>query len=480
MSVKDIIFSASMMALVPTEAPTMAPTAPTLFNEMPVNSKTVNEDMSWWDMCYDNTNTFGAIRRYKPVLSISNSPIPGATWSNIVSYEAVTSNNAICGNNGTFIVAVTPVVGVGKGIIHRFKYNETTGFYDATKPLTIGSTNATTTTNPLAPTALTVTDKLNGNPQALCCAYGAGVFFVGGNKWYAYSKDDGITWKVQATTYIISSVVFGEAKSNVGKVPRFLFTTTDAAPNEKVGFAVFDANNDLTIYTTLVSATAGAKCAYSDGIFLIMLSTSYGSETTYTEDMISFETGPSLPISTLSASSYKIVNSYATLGNIKGGENCFIAVPSSTIMLLSNAKTITNSNKDYIHTISASISTTGSPTFSATIPTEATVGSWYQIPIGSTTAQNPYLNSYMYKLSTERTASGWSKSWEYIPLTHSKQELVNNWPVVSPETATSVYAWSEVGPYRAVAYGKGVFLAARHMGDKCLTVNPNFVGSNTL
>ena len=75
-------------------------------------------------------------------------------------------------------------------------------------------------------------------------------------------------------------------------------------------------------------------------------------------------------------------------------------------------------------------------------------------------------------IGATRTSSGWTAAWESIPLTYASEELVENWPVVAPETVASVYGRSGVGPYRAICYGKDKVLAPRWLGDKLTIIDP--------
>lgn len=455
MSVQDILLcSTPIPTEPPTPAPTLAPTTPTLYDTMPINMKTLTDDSTWQSICYDGVDTFAAIRRYKNNVSFSKSPIAGESWFNAnTSGEALDpaeTYTSITGNAGTFIITLNQAnTTAGLTVIQRLKYNPDTDLYEKSAPIKTASESL-----PSTPTVKS-TVSIN-NRFAYCSAYGNGVFVVGGYNWLAYSKDDGITWTLIQTTYDFQSIVYGEAKTTSGtRVPRFMFTTSVGAPNETVGYCTFSASKDLTITTTQVTGTRNGKVAYADGIFMVNTSTSNRRDFLYTEDLKTFETGPQLPNPTNTTAEI-IRHGYAGLGNIVGAGNYFIVVPGETRMYMYPADTDTS------HAV-----------FSAT---SVLSGVLKAISQGSYSTYQRALykfdNEYVYRLSTTRTSAGWTAAWESIPLTYSSEELVENWPVVSPETDVSVYGRSGVGPYRAICYGKGKVLAPRFYGDKLTIIDP--------
>lgn len=232
------------------------------------------DDSTWQSICYDGVDTFAAIRMYKNNISFSKSPVAGESWFNAnTSGETLDSAGSggvytsITGNAGTFIITfmhtLSGTVSSGGTIIQRLKYNPNTDLYEKSAPIKSGTSAETLPSTPTVKSTVPLAYRF-----AYCSAYGNGVFVVGGNNWLAYSKDDGITWTIIPTTYVIVSIVYGEAKTTSGtRVPRFVFTTTVTSPNETVGYCTFDANKDLTIITTQVTGTYSGKVAYADGIF---------------------------------------------------------------------------------------------------------------------------------------------------------------------------------------------------------------------
>lgn len=467
MSVRDILLSAEQAPVptaAPTPAPTLAPTTPTLYDTMPINMKINTDDSTWQSICYDGVDTFAAIRSVARNVSFSKSPIAGESWFNAnTSGEmldlANTNYTSICGNAGTFIVTMRQSISAsttqGWTVIQRLKYNPNTDLYDKTAPVKTAKTGSD-------PSGVLSTVRYSYG-QAYCSAYGNGVFVVGGYLWIAYSKDDGVTWTFISTTYLVYSIVYGEAKTTSGgKVPRFVFSTDVAAPNETVGYCVFDANKDLTVITTQVTGTKNGKVAYADGIFMINTSTSNRRDFVYTEDLKSFEQAPQLP--NPSNNSYNIIDTtyYGASafggGKIVGADKHFLVFPSAPTFHVEPESTTASTNYMGINTLNTSTGVLSA------------VGSGTQTPAQRATSK--FDNQYVYRLSTTRTSAGWTAAWESIPLTYSSEEPVDGWPVVAPETNVSVYGRSAVGPYRAACYGKGVVLAPRWLGDKLTIVDP--------
>lgn len=182
----------------------------------------------------------------------------------------------------------------------------------------------------------------------------------------------------------------------------------------------------------------------------------------YTEDLKSFEQAPQLPGATIG---YNIIGmngpssttNDAYGGGIVGAGNYFIVVPAYTSILVEKTPPTTG-NASYM--VASTYTNTGI--------CSALVGSFPVSNLGN----NNWLNNYVYRLSTTRTSSGWAAAWESIPLTYASEELVENWPIVAPETAASVYGRSGVGPYRAICYGKDKVLAPRWLGDKLTIIDP--------
>ena len=368
--------------------------------------------------------------------------------------------SSICGNAGTFIVTLRQQLSfssAGLTLIQRIKYNPNTDLYDRTAPVKVAVTTA--------PPSGVLSTVSYGIAQAYCSAYGNDVFVVGGQYWIAYSKDDGVTWNFITTTYSVQSIVYGEAKTTSGsKVPRFVFSTSTPSPNESIGYCVFDANKDLTVVTTQVTGSAYAKIAYADGIFMINISTSNRRDFLYTENLKSFEQAPQLPNPT---NTYSVIlptnNSFGLSrdggGAIIGTDKHFLVFPSqqqfyvqpATATATSNSTSMAITTIDTNGAISSVVINQHTPTQRASIQLD---------------------NEYVYRLSTTRTATGWTAAWESIPLTYSSEEPTENWPVVAPETLASVYGRSAVGPYRTACYGKGKVLAPRWMGDKLIIVDP--------
>lgn len=461
MSVRDILLSAEQAPVptaAPTQAPTLAPTTPTLYDTMPINMKTGTDDSTWQSICYDGVDTFAAIRNVARTVSFSKSPIAGESWFNANTtgemLDAATTNyTSICGNAGTFIVTMRQTTSSNSGntVIQRLKYNPNTDLYDRTAPVKTATTGS-------APSGVLSTVPY-GYGQAYCSAYGNGVFVVGGLNWIAYSKDDGVTWTFISTNYAVYSIVYGEAKTTSGsKVPRFVFTTTIGAPNETVGYCVFDANKDLTVITTQVTGTQTGKVAYADGIFMINISTSNRRDFVYTEDLKSFEQAPRLPNPTNNL--YPIIDAtyfsvtYQGGGKIVGADKHFLVFPSYHQFYAEPESTTASTNYMGVNTLSTSTGVL------------SVAGSGTHTPAQRATTK--FDNQYVYRLSTTRISAG----WESIPLTYSSEEPVEGWPVVAPETNVSVYGRSAVGPYRAACYGKGVVLAPRWLGDKLTIVDP--------
>lgn len=463
MSVQDMLLcSTPIPTEPPTPAPTLAPTTPTLYDTMPINMKTGTDDSTWQSICYDGVDTFAAIRNFARSVSFSKSPIAGESWFNAnTSGEMLDPSSygqsSICGNAGTFIVTMRQSTSSNSGntVIQRLKYNPNTDLYDRTAPVKTVTTGS-------APSGVLSTVPY-GYGQAYCSAYGNGVFVVGGYLWIAYSKDDGVTWTFIPTAYNVHSIVYGEAKTTSGgKVPRFVFSTNVAAPNETVGYCVFDANKDLTVITTQVTGTLSGKVAYADGIFMINTSTSNRRDFVYTEDLKSFEQAPQLPNPT--NNNYSIIDTTyhgATSqggGKIVGADKHFLVFPSISTFHVEPESTTASTNYMGVNTLSTSTGVLSA------------AGTGTQTP--AQRAINKFDNQYVYRLSTTRTSAGWTAAWESIPLTYSSEEPVEGWPVVAPETNVSVYGRSAVGPYRAACYGKGVVLAPRWLGDKLTIVDP--------
>ena len=464
MSVRDILLASEQTPVptaAPTPAPTLAPTTPTLYDTMPINMKTGTDDSTWQSICYDGVDTFAAIRNFARSVSFSKSPIAGESWFNAnTSGEMLDADikTSICGNAGTFIVTMVQSLAsnsVGRTVIQRLKYDPNTDLYNRTSPVKLVSTGS-------APSGVLSTVPY-GYGQAYCSAYGNGVFVVGGYFWIAYSKDDGVTWTFIPTAYAVYSIVYGEAKTTSGgKVPRFVFSTTMAAPNETVGYCVFDANKDLTVITTQVTGTQYGKVAYADGIFMINTSTSNRRDFVYTEDLKSFEQAPQLPNPT--NNNYSIIDTtYFSVtnnggGKIVGADKHFLVFPTTSSFYVEPESEKANTNFMNATTLSTSTGVLSA------------AGTGTQTP--AQRATNKFDNQYVYRLSTTRTSAGWTAAWESIPLTYSSEEPVDGWPVVAPETSASVYGRSAVGPYRAACYGKGVVLAPRWLGDKLTIVDP--------
>ena len=451
MSVRDILFAVEQ-----------TPARTLMYDAMPIDMKSGTDDSTWQSICYDGVDTFAAIRNKARTVSFSKSPIAGESWFNANTsgemLDATIYNyTSICGNAGTFIVTMQQdtITTTEKTLIQRLQYNPNTDLYDRTAPVKNDSTGS-------APSGVLSTVS-SGYGQAYCSAYGNGVFVVGGMSWIAYSKDDGVTWTFIPTKYSVISIVHGEAKtSSGGKVPRFVFTTSVAAPNETVGYCVFDANKDLTIITTQVTGTQNGKVAYADGIFMVNISTSNRRDFVYTEDLKSFEPAPQLPNPT--NNSYTIIDTtsfgvaYTGGGKIVGADKHFLVFSGNPRFYVQPESAPANTSAMYVNNINlatGALTAVGTATYT---PTER--------------AANKHDNEFVYRLSTTRTSAGWTAAWESIPLTYSIDEPVEGWPVVAPETLVSVYGRSAIGPYRAACYGKGKVLAPRWLGDKLTIIDP--------
>lgn len=446
MSVQDIIFGAAGGAGGSTSI------RRTWFEVMPVEDRSTLLNMNWSDICFDGVDTFAAIRMdtrsnsiIKRTVSFSKSTSPGQVWTNandpVELLEADSSTatkkyvyNSICGNAGTFIVTAKPSGVIDAGIIQRLKYNQTLDRYER---MTVFKAMSGTT----APISGITTGVASGYGNAYCSAYGNGTFVVGGTKWIAYSRDDGLTWKVISTPFDTNVSITYADSPTVGKV--FVISTVFYADvNERVMYLSFDASGELILNQISKPSlgVAGGKVAYCNGVFLFHKAY---NKFLFTRDLNNFYSVPDMPFINNSSNSI-LEQNYK--GDITTINDYVVVVPSYATASVYSSIFVSNDTNS--KTILVPNTSTGAVT------------------LNTSSIRSVTNNSSFYVLKVDVTGTTWNSVWKKLPLRYSNENDVENWPLDGTETYVTLYARSEVGNYNTACSGNGLILAPRSGGDR--------------